>query len=150
MPFTLQTFAIFSALILLGGQKALYSILVYIFLGAIGLPVFSGFKNGAGVLLGTTGGYIIGFIPMALIYLFFEKHFQQKPLNIFIALIIGLIVCYTFGTMWFIFVYAKKVGSIALSTVIMWCVVPFILPDIIKMFLAYFIVAKRVKPMLKK
>ncbi|MBR6474866.1 MAG: biotin transporter BioY, partial [Lachnospiraceae bacterium] len=68
VPFTLQTFAVFTIVGLLGGRKGFLSILVYILLGAVGLPVFSGFKGGIGVLAGTTGGYIIGFLFIALIY----------------------------------------------------------------------------------
>ena len=66
VPFTLQTFAVFCVLGLLGGKRGTVSILVYILLGAIGLPVFSGFNGGIGALLGTTGGYIIGFIFVGL------------------------------------------------------------------------------------
>ena len=65
VPFTLQTFAVFTVVELLGGKKGCLSILVYILLGAVGLPVFSGFKGGIGALIGTTGGYIIGFIFIA-------------------------------------------------------------------------------------
>ena len=148
VPFTLQTFAVFAAMLILGSKKSFYAIIVYILLGAIGLPVFSGFKNGAGVLLGTTGGYVIGFIFMPLIYMLFEKYIGTKPVHVFAAMITGLVTCYAFGTAWFMIVYAQKAGAIALGTALMWCVVPFIIPDLLKMTLAYMI-AKRVKPMLK-
>ena len=62
VPFTLQTFAVFLAVAILGGKRGTLSVIVYVLLGADGLPVFSGFKGGFGVLLNTTGGYIIGFI----------------------------------------------------------------------------------------
>ena len=68
VPFTLQTFAVFCALCLLGGKRGTIAILVYIALGAIGLPVFSGFSGGIGILLGTTGGYIWGFLLTGLLY----------------------------------------------------------------------------------
>ena len=68
VPFTLQTFAIFFVLSLLGGKRGTIAILVYILLGAVGLPVFSGFNGGLGALLGTTGGYIFGFLFIGLIF----------------------------------------------------------------------------------
>ena len=68
VPFTLQTFAMFAALTTLGGRRGLWAVVVYLLMGLVGLPVFTGFQGGPGVLLGTTGGYIIGFIGSALIY----------------------------------------------------------------------------------
>ncbi len=68
VPFTLQTFAVFAALVILGGRRGFWAVVVYLLMGLVGLPVFSGFQGGPGVLLGTTGGYIIGFIGSALVY----------------------------------------------------------------------------------
>ena len=68
VQFTMQTFAMFMALTVLGGRRGLYAMLVYLLLGAVGIPVFSGFRGGIGVLLDTTGGYIIGFVGAALLY----------------------------------------------------------------------------------
>ena len=68
VQFTLQTFAMFMALTTLGGRRGLYAMVVYLLLGAVGVPVFSGFRGGLGVLLDTTGGYIIGFAAAALVY----------------------------------------------------------------------------------
>ena len=68
VPFTLQTFAIFAALGILGGRRGTWAVAVYLLLGAVGLPVFSGFRGGLGALLGTTGGYILGFLALALVY----------------------------------------------------------------------------------
>ena len=67
VPFTLQTFAVFLAVAVLGGKRGTLAVIVYVLLGAVGLPVFSGFKGGIGVLLNTTGGYIIGFVFSALV-----------------------------------------------------------------------------------
>ena len=83
---------------LLGGKKGFVSILVYILLGAVGLPVFSGFKGGIGVLFGTTGGYIVGFILIALIYQISVNLLGNKIYVRVMAMIAGLIVCYAFGT----------------------------------------------------
>ena len=67
VQFTMQTFAMFMALTTLGGRRGLYAMVVYLLLGAVGVPVFSGFRGGLGVLLDTTGGYIIGFVAAALL-----------------------------------------------------------------------------------
>ena len=136
VPFPMQTFAVFCVLGLLGGKRGPISILVYILLGAVGLPVFSGFRGGIGILFGTTGGYIIGFIFVGLIYWAAEKLLGAKlPLRI-AAMVLGLAVCYAFGTAWFMLVYARSSGAIALATALGWCVLPFIVPDLIKMGLA--------------
>ena len=136
VPITLQTFAIFLTVALLGLKNGTITVLVYILLGAIGLPVFSGFKSGAAVLLGTTGGYIIGFLFSAIVVGLILKFFGKSTLVMFISMIIGLIVCYIFGTIWFMIVYMKNTGDIGLVSVLSWCVIPFIIPDIIKIILA--------------
>ena len=136
VPFTLQTFGVFCVLGLLGGKRGTVSVLVYILLGAVGLPVFSGFNGGIGALLGTTGGYILGFIFIGLIYWLAEKLFGTKlPVRI-AAMVLGLLVCYAFGTAWFMYVYARRSGAITLGTALGWCVLPFIVPDMVKMALA--------------
>lgn len=62
VPFTLQSFGVFMALLCLGGKRGTAAICVYVLLGAVGAPVFSGFNGGIGAIMGATGGYIIGFI----------------------------------------------------------------------------------------
>ena len=136
VPFTLQTFAVFCVLGLLGGKRGTVSVLVYILLGAVGLPVFSGFQGGVGALLGTTGGYIVGFIFIGLIVWGAERLFGQKLAVRIAAMLVGLAVCYAFGTAWFMLVYARRSGAIALATALGWCVFPFIVPDLVKMGLA--------------
>ena len=144
IPFTLQTFAIFAILGMLGGKRGTYSIILYVLLGAIGLPVFSGFKGGFGAILGTTGGYIVGFILSGLIYWFFTNLIGKKKWISFLFMIIGLLICYAFGTVWFMYVYTKNTGTVGVISALSWCVFPFIIPDIIKIFLAFF-VSKKVK-----
>lgn len=148
VPFTLQTFAVFAVLLLLGGKLGLQAVLVYILLGAVGVPVFSGFTGGIGILLGTTGGYIIGFIFMALMYWLLEKWVGNSIWKQAVVMLLGLAVCYAFGTAWFMVVYARKAGQIALATALGWCVIPFILPDCGKLALAV-IIAKRLKKFVK-
>ena len=143
VPFTLQTFAVFLAVAVLGGKRGTLSVIVYVLLGAVGLPVFSGFKGGIGVLLNTTGGYIIGFIFYALLMWAFEKAFGRKAWALILSMILALALCYAFGTIWFMIIYANNVGAVGLSAVLGWCVIPFIIPDLIKIALA-FILSRRI------
>ena len=147
VPFTLQTFAVFFVLLALGGRRGTIAAVVYVLLGAVGLPVFAGFKGGIGALLGNTGGYILGFILMGLIYMLITKIMGEKTVVTIIALVIGLAVCYAFGTAWFMYVYMRDTGAVGVMTVLSWCVIPFLLPDLLKMALA-FVISKRVRPML--
>ena len=135
-PFTLQTFAVFLAVGVLGGRRGTFAVLVYILLGAVGLPVFAGFSGGLGALLGTTGGYIIGFFFSALLYWAMTKVLGEKTPVMVVAMVLGLIVCYAFGTVWFMTVYARNSGAIGLGTALGWCVIPFIIPDLVKIALA--------------
>ena len=136
VPFTLQTFAVFCSLGILGGKRGTAAILVYLLLGALGVPVFAGFSGGIGILFGTTGGYLLGFILMGLIYWLGERLSRNSRGVRIISMILGLLFCYAFGTAWFMFVYARQSGVIALGTALAWCVIPFLLPDLVKLSLA--------------
>lgn len=132
VPFTLQTMGVFLAVGLLGGKRGTAAVLVYILLGAFGLPVFSGFSGGVGKLLGVTGGYIIGFLVSALAMWGMEALFGNKRWVLPLSMIVGLLLCYAFGTAWFMVVYARNTGAIGLGSVLGMCVTPFILPDLAK------------------
>lgn len=136
IPFTLQTFAIFLVVALLGGKRGTLSVVVYVLLGAIGVPVFAGFTGGFGIILRNTGGYIIGFIFMALAMWLMESMFGRKLWVQGISMVIGLIVLYAFGTAWFMLVYMRSTGAVGLMTVLGWCVIPYIIPDAVKIALA--------------
>ena len=144
IPFTLQTFAVFCAVGLLGGRNGLSSILVYILLGAIGIPVFAGPSGGIGIILGNTGGYIVGFVFIALICWLTEKLFGSGLIVRIISMLVGLAVMYAFGTAWYIFLYTKNTGDVSLIQVMKWCVTPFVIPDLIKLALAV-ILTDRIK-----
>ncbi|MGN0599992.1 MAG: biotin transporter BioY [Oscillospiraceae bacterium] len=148
VPFTLQTFGVFMAVGLLGGKKGSLAILVYILLGAVGVPVFAGFSGGIGILFGTTGGYIVGFLLSGLVYWAITAAFGEKLPIMITAMVLGLIVCYAFGTAWFMIVYAKNVEAIGLATALGWCVFPFIIPDCIKIALAI-VLTKQLKNYVK-
>lgn len=145
VPFTLQTMGVFLAVGLLGGKRGTISVLVYLFLGAIGLPVFSGFAGGLGYMMGATGGYIIGFLFSALIMWFMEKSFGRDMKILILSMVLGLILCYAFGTAWFMTVYSGSNGPIDLATALGWCVFPFIIPDAIKIAVACLLI-RRLKP----
>lgn len=140
VPFTLQTFGVFLTVGLLGGKLGTMSVLAYVLLGAFGVPVFAGFSGGFGVLIGSTGGYIFGFIASALIMWLIEKIFGKNYIALICSMIVGLLVCYAIGTVWFTAVYSKNSGSISLAEALSMCVIPFIIPDIIKIALASFVV----------
>lgn len=141
--FTLQTFALFFVLGLLGGKRGTISCLVYMLLGGVGLPVFSGFRGGVGVLFGATGGYIWGFLAAALVYWAVTAAFGQNlPVRLF-ATVLGLAACYACGTGWYLYAYGGSLGA-----VLGVCVVPYLLPDGIKIALALYLSGK-MKQLLK-
>ena len=145
VPFTLQTFGVVVILVILGWRKGCAGILLFMLLGLIGLPVFSGGRGGPAALFGPTGGYMLGFLLTGLCYLVYEKLGRERLPAQIASLVLGLILCYTFGTLWFVQVYT---GEITLSTALAWCVWPFILPDLIKLALAL-LVGRRVRKALR-
>ena len=144
IPVTMQTFAVFTVLLLLGGKRGTLSIITFILLGAAGIPVFSGFRGGPGVIFGTTGGYIVGFILTGIIYTAVMAHCRRTLAADIITLLAGLAACYILGTAWFMIVYARTTGPVGLMTALSWCVFPFIIPDLLKLVLAV-TVSRRVR-----
>ena len=136
VPFTLQTFGVFLAVGLLGGKRGTLAVLVYLLLGAVGIPVFAGFNGGLGYMLGSTGGYIVGFVLSALVMWAVEAALGRKTWVLAVSMVLGLVVCYAFGTAWFMVVYARNSGPIGLMTALGWCVIPYIVPDLVKIALA--------------
>ena len=136
VPFTMQTFGVFLSVGLLGGRRGTASIVVYLLLGAVGLPVFSGFTGGIGHILGPTGGYMIGFLFSALAMWLIERLRGRSIKTLVVSMVVGLIICYAFGTAWFMVVYAKESGGIGLMTALTWCVLPYVIPDAVKIALA--------------
>lgn len=129
--FTLQILAVSLISALFKTRIAIFSILSYIFIGVCGIPVFSAFSAGPAALLGPTGGFMIGFI-------FFPISVPLLPKNskgtLFASLLIGLLLCYVCGGLWYAFAYANaQLGAIK---VISACILPFIIPDVLKIILA--------------
>lgn len=148
VPFTLQTFAIFVAIGTLGAKRGTISIIVYLLLGIIGVPVFANFQSGIAYLMGPTGGYLLGFLASALVMWIIEKLFGNKPLVLGISMVIGLIICYIFGTAWFMIVFTRTKGAMEITKALSMCVLPFIIPDLVKSFLAL-TVSKKLRKALK-
>lgn len=142
VPFTLQTLGVMLAAGLLGTRRGTLSVLSYIALGAFGLPVFSGFRGGIGVLTGTTGGYIIGFIFMALAIGLITERFGKSSPVLAASIVLGTALCYAFGTAWFYFLYLNTTGPVSIAAVLGWCVFPFIIPDLIKCALAVLLIKR--------
>lgn len=148
VPFTLQTLGVFTTVGILGGRRGTLAVLVYILLGAMGLPVFSGFNGGLGAILGTTGGYIVGFLFSALIMWLFERIWGKGNIVRACSMVAGLLACYAVGTLWFLVVYIHSTGPVGLTAVLGWCVIPFIIPDLLKITIALFL-SNRLKRFVK-
>ena len=99
-PISLTNLVIFFMAYILGMKLSVASYVLYLLLGTVGLPVFSGFSGGVGKLLGPTGGYLIGFIFLAAIAGFFVEKFPAKIYMHVVGMIIGMAICYIFGTAW--------------------------------------------------
>ncbi len=130
VPITLATFSIYLSATITGAKRSFISTLVYLLLGLAGLPVFSGGAGGFSKFAGPTGGYLIGYLFIALIGgLFADK--TTKSYLIIIGMIIATAVLYIFGTAWFI-----KLAACDLKYALSVCVLPFLLPDLLKILLA--------------
>ena len=142
VQFTLQTFAVFFIAGMFPLKISLLTLTVYIALGIAGIPVFSNFKSGIAVIEGPTGGYIVGFFFLALIIGLFSKIKEGSTALLVIGMIIGLAVCYAFGTAWFYFVFLNTENRKGILEILSICVFPFLIPDALKMGLAVFMIKK--------
>ena len=131
VPISLTNFAIFLAIFILGMKNGTISFIIYLLLGAVGVPVFSSFRGGFQVLAGPTGGYLIGFIFLALIMGFALDHFDRKLVPTIIGMIIGMAVCYAFGTVWL-----AKLLSLSFKEGLMMGVIPYLPGDAAKIIIA--------------
>lgn len=137
VPFTMQTFAVFCALLILGGKHGTLSIAMYLLIGLVGLPVFSGFRGGPGVLAGPTGGYLFGFLICGVIFRILEGRIHK-----YLLLAVSCFTYYLFGTVWFIYVSAGSGNPVSFAAALINCVVPFIVPDVAKAALAVIVSGK--------
>ena len=141
IPFTLQTLSVALVGALLGWKRGTAAVAVYILMGLVGVPVFAGFKSGIPALFGPTGGYIFGFLFAALLPALFKllpvKKVWARMALFYLGSILGLAVCYFFGTVWFVLMYDCTVGY-----ALVLCVTPYILPDLVKLAVAAFLAAR--------
>ena len=137
VPFTLGTLGVFFVTLFLGGKRGSICTLIYLLLGIVGLPVFSGFRGGISVLMSSTGGYVIGYLLIALIMWVLEGWKSSK--GRVLSMMIGLLACYICGTLWFCFIYGPGGEVSGILTTVGICVLPFIIPDLLKIWLAIFL-----------
>ncbi len=132
VPYTLQNLGVVMFSAVLGGKNAVIAVLVYLLCGGIGLPVFSGFRGGAGVLLSATGGYLWGFVPLGGIVGYVCNRWGRGLAAVIASAVIGTMVCYGVGTLWYAWIFSegKSVGEIMAV-----CVVPFVVPDLVKIII---------------
>ncbi len=138
IPVTLQTFAVFLGTALLGAKRGTLSVAVYVLLGVVGLPVFSGFKT----LNPLTFGYVLGFLPLGMVTAASETLFSKKKLALPLGMGLGLALCYLIGTVWFYYVMHFRGIEYGFGKILSLCVVPFVLPDLIKLGFAVFLAQK--------
>lgn len=131
VPFNLALFGMFLAGMLLTPAWAACSALLYLLLGIIGIPVFAGFRGGPAVLLGSTGGYLVGYLFVALCTSLAQHRSGRLPV-VAAGMVLGIAICYSFGTAWYMTLSGASPG-----TALGWCVLPFLLPDLGKAALAF-------------
>lgn len=140
IPFTLQTFAVVLAWKLMGGLRGSLAVTIYLLLGIVGVPVFAGFSSGIGVLIGPTGGYLLGFIPGGIVYAIYQRTIwpkvKHRMVGDLIMFSIGILLCYAMGFIWFATIYAGET-ELSLLEAFLYTVVPYILPDAVKIFLGW-------------
>lgn len=148
VPFTLQTFAVCLTAALLGRRGGVLAVAVYLALGAVGLPVFSGFRGGLGALFGVTGGYLVGFLLTALVVGAAAERWGRRLRTLIPAMLLGLALCYAFGTAWFVLLYTRSTGPMAVGAALGLCVLPYLPADAVKLGLAA-LLAERLFPLLR-
>ncbi len=154
IPYTLQTLAVCVAAGFLGWKLGTLSVLVYILLGICGIPVFAGFKNFYALIGGASAGYVIGFIFTALLVGIVSDHLHKigdrsknktvgqivQLLLLAAAMLVGVAVCYCFGTLWFMLIYKGSATADNLQAALTYCVYPYVWADVIKIAIAAILV----------
>ncbi len=133
VPISFTNLAIYLTVMILGWKKGVVSYLIYLLIGLAGMPVFSAFTSGPGKLLGPTGGYLIGFVFLALISGFFVEKFNGKIYMYAAGMVVGTAVTYAFGTIWLAYQ-----AHMDFAAALMAGVIPYLPGDIVKILIAVF------------
>ena len=142
VPINLALLAVHLAGALLGAKWGALSMTAYALLGVVGAPVFAGFSSGPAVLFGKTGGYILGYILCALLVGLLSRRLGFTFPKLCLSMVIGVAVCYVFGTAWFM-----VISGLNLATSLSYCVLPFLPGDAVKILLAAFLALRLRKPL---
>ena len=142
IPINLALFSVHLCALLMRKQYAALSMMVYLLMGLVGLPVFAGFQGGAGVLFGRTGGYIIGYVASASLTALIVEKWGRAWWKAALAIVAGVAACYLFGTLWYM---ALTKSPLWLS--LTYCVFPFLPGDAVKLALAVALAARLEKPL---
>ncbi len=134
IPFSLQVLGVYLAVQLLGMRRGTLAVAVYLLIGFAGLPVFAGFSGGAGKIFGAGGGFLVGFLPLAIISGWFIDRFPENFLLQFVGMFLALVVLYFFGTAWLL-----RVTNLPFERAMRSAVYPFVAIDTAKILLALFI-----------
>ncbi|HAK44165.1 MAG TPA: biotin transporter BioY [Clostridium sp.] len=137
VPINLATVSVFMAGGLLGAKEGAISQVIYVIIGAIGVPVFANFTAGLSIVVGPTGGYIAGYIVSAIIVGIIVKKLGDNIYSYIVAMSVGILGCYFVGTSWFMYLTKSE-----LIEALLMCVVPFLFGDILKIILSAFLVKK--------
>ena len=144
VPISLTNLAIYFTVILLGWKKGTVSYVIYLLIGLVGVPVFSSFSAGPAKLFGPTGGYLIGFIFLAMISGWFIEKFPGKRVMYFVGMVLGTAVCYALGTAWLAYE-----AEMTFQAALMAGVIPFTIGDIAKMIVAIIVAPMIKNPLVK-
>lgn len=142
IPLTLQIFAVVAVSVSLGCKRAVAAVSTYLLLGAVGLPVFAGFKGGFSVLFGATGGFLFGLLTVALIVGFSSEKCAKTSFKILFS-VLALVICWCIGAVWYSAIY-----SVSFLSVLALYVLPYIVPDIVKTILGIY-VGEKIKRFIK-
>ena len=137
IPISLTNLVVYFTVYVIGLKAGTCSYCLYVLLGVVGLPVFSGYVGGPAKIAGPTGGYIVGYIVCAWVTGIIVKYTKGKIYQIALAMVVGVALCYVLGTIWFMILSGNP-----LKVSLGFCVFPFLPGDAIKIILASTISAK--------
>ena len=149
VSFTLQIFAVFFISAVSGWKQSLLSVSLYLLLGLLGAPVFSGFQAGPSVFFNGTGGYLIGFLISSLFISLSIRWLRSSRITLWLSMLGSLLVCYACGTGWYLLLYHGTDRSVTLLSALCVCVLPFVIPDLLKIVLAVTL-ARKLAPYLQR